>query len=365
MSVDARSSLAALLNPFLSPPSPRALPPPRQCDLLPTRFPRHQIFSRWADFVRTILVHDPAKRPTAAQLLTHNWIQQHEREEERRLASLQAPQRSLFATLNRTASMPDLSCMVRPAALPASRLAVAGPAANVAPAPVKQLPTVSSTCSVLEGFSSRSSMATATSSASPLGGACSTSGTAVPAAPVAPAAPAAASSGSSSVPDVDMLPEGLPPSPFAAPLPPAPPRGIEAALAAEAARVAALCSSSSGSLASMQRGIPSVPTSAHKPASAVGRVAAAIRRQTKTMLNKVRWPRASREGSRGGSARSRSNSLRSVASCGSEANRSRGNSIISVGSGPGDRSRSSSLFAPAGPAAPHPGSLSRSSLDRP
>lgn len=338
------------------------------------------MFSPWADFVRTILVHDPARRPTAAQLLTHKWIQQHERQAEHmrlRQPSLQPPQRTPVSTLNRTASMPDLKGVLpRPAAMTASRLAAAGTAAAAGAAHVlaKPLPQAGSACSVLDGFSSRSSLATATTSASPLGSARSTSGTAVPATPAAPAA------GSISIPDVDMLPAGLPPSPFVAALPPAPPRGIEAALAAEAARVAALYSSRSApqqaggsALSGSVRSGPSVgsrpadamPAPAPKPAGALGRVAATIRRQTKTMLNKVRWPRATREGSRGGTQRSRSNSLRSVASCGSDRDRSRGNSIISVGSGPGERSRSSSLFAPNSDRGARNSIDQRNSIDRP
>lgn len=330
----------------LLPATPCSLHCP-QCDVLPTRFPRHQMFSPWADFVRTILVHDPARRPSAAQLLSHNWIQHHERQAERlrRLHSLQLLPRHSPGGLARIASMPALgpARAQRPTAQ-ASRLGAAGAAAAALPAaaaqPAKPLALGGSACSVLDGLSGRSSLATVTDYASSLDSARSSAGTAA-AAPVQPAP--------SGRQDVEMLPAGLPPSPFWQVLPPAPPRGIEAALAAEAARLAAMYGTGSsgslpggGALQPASQPPAAMPPPPAKPAGAVGRVAAAIRRQTKSVMNKVRWPRGSREASRRGTAHSRSNSVRSAAS--DRSDRSRGNSIVSVGSGAGDRSRSSSIL---------------------
>ncbi|PSC71399.1 prostaglandin E synthase 2-like [Micractinium conductrix] len=49
-----------------------------RCDLVEVPFPRQHMLSPWADFVRTTLQLDPARRPSAAQLLKHRWVQQHQ-----------------------------------------------------------------------------------------------------------------------------------------------------------------------------------------------------------------------------------------------------------------------------------------------
>ncbi len=72
------------------------------------KFPRHLLLSPWADFVRTALQLDPARRPSAAQLLRHRWVQMHL---QARLRPPLHPQRtaSIMAALDRSASMPPLA----------------------------------------------------------------------------------------------------------------------------------------------------------------------------------------------------------------------------------------------------------------
>lgn len=107
------------------------------------KFPRHLLLSPWADFVRTTLQLDPARRPSAAQLLRHRWVQMHLHA---RLRPPLHPQRtaSVVAALDRSASMPpmalaaDCAAAVAGLAAPAAQLASKlrpHPTATPAPTP--------------------------------------------------------------------------------------------------------------------------------------------------------------------------------------------------------------------------------------
>lgn len=88
------------------------------------KFPRHLLLSPWADFVRTALQLDPARRPSAAQLLRHRWVQMHL---QARLRPPLHPQRtaSIMAALDRSASMPPLALAAECAAATAGLAAPA------------------------------------------------------------------------------------------------------------------------------------------------------------------------------------------------------------------------------------------------
>ena len=128
-------------------PPPLPVPLPRlQCDLLPVNFPRQLLLSPWADFVRTVLQRDPAKRPSAAQLLQHRWIRQHQL----------LRQRAMLVP-SQGATPPAASAFVRSASLPAMAIAAAKSAAagasKLAPAPSA----AASLASMLPGSSAGSS----------------------------------------------------------------------------------------------------------------------------------------------------------------------------------------------------------------
>ncbi|KAL4420808.1 hypothetical protein ABPG75_010464 [Micractinium tetrahymenae] len=114
-----------------------------KCDLVEVKFPRHMLLSPWADFVRTTLQVDPARRPSAAQLLRHRWVQMHL---QARLRPPLHPHRtaSIMAALDRSASMPPLAlaadCAAAVAGLAAPAAALAGrlrlqPTSTPAPSP--------------------------------------------------------------------------------------------------------------------------------------------------------------------------------------------------------------------------------------
>lgn len=98
----------------------RSLPPPPQGDLAVVDFPRDQVLAPWADFVRTALVRDPARRPSAAELLRHPWVLRQAAARQRSM-----PRQPAAAGLERAATMParklsPVSLAVAPAAAPSS-----------------------------------------------------------------------------------------------------------------------------------------------------------------------------------------------------------------------------------------------------
>lgn len=353
--------------------------------------------------MRTVLVKDPAQRPSAAALLQHKWVVGHARRAElARQRSQPGPARVAAAVpapwLPRTASspIPMLAKLAAPAQRVACRLAG------------KPLPHGGggSATSVLDPVSSGSTAATAGADLCSLPSAGSEqSFAAVPEAPPAAAPAGRSASGDDEMPPAEsFLPEQTPspkgaaellagapqvpllcvspgtalPAPFTqqlqlagSPLPPAPPRGMQAALEAEAARVAAQYRPAAQAAQAGQAAqaaaaaAPAAPQEDElsKPPSARSRVAAylkaapgAIRRQTARTLNKVAWPR-SRGGSQAG-GRPRSSSVRSAASA---EDRSRGSSFCSVASSaPSRRSRGSSLLSALPPGIGGSGSRSNS-----